>query len=122
MLMHIIRTSIFSLALGATAAIAGTILASAPIPMTSGNIAQCLVANVGPKDLADVTVSVVRTGFPTPEVSVPCDALAPNGQCGFQSVVSGGGARFCVITLKGSTKALRGDFCDITIARCTPIR
>ncbi|MCW5892075.1 MAG: hypothetical protein KIT14_16245 [bacterium] len=119
--MRILPTLVLSLALGTTAH-AAALLGSGPMGMVNGTTDSCLVANINPKDLAEVTVSIMKSGSSFPEVSTTCAPLAPNTHCGFQSNAVGGGVRFCTVTVKGSPKAIRGEFCDVTAGRCTSIR
>lgn len=119
--MRSLQALILLLAVG-TAAQAATILGSDPMGMTNGATDSCIVANISPKALAEVTVSIMKSGSSVPELSTTCAPLAPNTHCGFQSNAVGGGVRFCTVTLKGSAKAIRGQFCDVSVGRCTSIR
>lgn len=120
--MRILPTLVLSLALGAPVAQAAAFLGSGPMPMINGTTDSCLVANIGLKALAEVTVSIIKSGTSTPEVSTTCAPMAANTHCGFQTNAVGGGVRFCTVTVKGSPKAIRGEFCDVTAGRCTSIR
>ena len=119
--MRIISAVALSLAFG-TAAQAGALLASDPSAMTPGTTDSCLVVNITAKPLTDVTVSIWKSGGTVPEVSQTYATVAPNSQAGFQSNALQGGIRFCTVTLKGSAKAIRGQFCNLTTNICSSLR
>jgi hypothetical protein len=119
--MRSLPVLILLLAIGSTAH-AATILGAGPIGMANGNIDSCVVVNISPKALAEVTVSIMKSGSSVPEVDTTCAPLAPNTHCGFQSNAVGPAQRFCTVTVKGSPKAIRGEFCDVSAGRCISIR
>ncbi len=107
---------------GTSTAYAGGRMASDPVVMSANDVQRCLVMNVSTKTLAEVTISVVKANAAVPEASVNCTDLAPFGQCGFQNNAPSPGARFCLVTVKGSSKALRASFCNDNVDVCASVR
>lgn len=107
---------------GTSTAYAGGRMGSDPVMVLLNNVQRCLVMNISTKTLADVTVSMVKANAVVPEASTNCATLAPFGQCGFENNAPSSGARSCLVTLKGSSKALRGSFCNDNSGICASVR
>lgn len=122
MYSRIFGAAALSILTGASTAYAGGLIASDPVAMSANDTQRCLVMNIGAKTLDEVTVSMVKGNAVAPEASISCVDLAPFAQCGFQNTAPSGGARSCVVTVKGSKKALRGSFCNDNTDVCASLR
>jgi len=108
--------------LGATSAYAGKPVATGPVSVAAAETVQCAAVNISTKDLAEVVVSIYKANTPTPETGTTCTPLAPAGLCGVQSSLLTPGLRFCSVSVKGSTKSVRGRFCNLTTGQCAPLQ
>lgn len=120
-----VRIVFFALAatlVSATGAHAGKALSSGPVLVNIGDTMTCAVVNVSGKDLSDIQVSIFKAETGPSETNTSCATEAATGICGVQTAVVSGGYRFCSVTLSGSTKALRGNLCNLDTGDCSDLR
>lgn len=122
MYLRIFAAATFAVLAGTSTAYAGGKIASDPVAMSSNDTQRCVVMNTSSKTLGEVTVSMVKANALAPEATYSCPTLAPFEQCGFQNSAPSGGNRFCLVTVDGSKKALRGTFCNDNIDVCSTLR
>lgn len=116
--------SVGFLVLVSTPAAAGTILASAAIPVSLDDDYKCTVVNAGTKELAAVTVVVSKAGAGFGSgVTDECMAVAGAAECTAATSAGSDGDRFCSVTLVGgSAKVVRGRFCNLSTGECADLR
>jgi hypothetical protein len=119
-----IRTLVLAsafLALGIARADAALPFGSAPLFVADGDDYECTVVNLTDKEIASVTVRVIlNSGSNTSGAVATCAPLAPHAVCKAVNSAASNNYRYC--SGEGSSKALRGNFCNLTSGECTPLR
>jgi hypothetical protein len=102
-------------------AMAASAPASAPIMMNQGATYECRVVNTSDKSISSVIIDSVQNGGGV-SASTGCEPL-PTGQvCVLSSSAASPGFRWCRLTVVGSSKPLRGTFCNTSTNACTPLQ